>query len=375
MRTQDSSATSRLPVANSAIHASDLNGTAAKTERDANGGGKVISRDGIESEATSKSKDNERTEIFGRKRKRRNRDDDIEGAYMLKLEQEESMENNKRQATEDRKRRKLKDDNEEDSNIREGEQSDSTSDVDSDDVVMNIEKPYPSGGVPQHRSLAKSEQEDDFEKAARTVFLANVSTLAIKSKASKKILLDHLASFLPSLTIKDHIHKIESLRFRSTPFSSSAVPKRAAYAKKELMDATAKSTNAYAVYSTQAAAREAVGKLNGTVVLDRHLRVDGVAHPAKTDHRRCVFVGNLGFVDDETAMNVAKDEENQKKARKPKEPADIEEGLWRQFGKAGAVESVRVVRDKATRVGKGIAYVQFEVILPVVGASSPEPQI
>ena len=129
------------------------------------------------------------------------------------------------------------------------------------------------------------------------------------------------------------------------------------------MNATTKSTNAYVVYSTAIAAREAVKQLNGTVVLDRHLRVDGVAHPAATDHRRCVFVGNLGFVDDESAIRAAEDQERgEKKARKQKAPADVEEGLWQQFGKAGTVESVRVVRDKTTRVGKGFAYVQFKVL-------------
>lgn len=218
--------------------------------------------------------------------------------------------------------------------------------------------------TPQHESLATSKttkEDPDLEKASRTVFLANVSTSAIKSKTAKKTLLDHLASFLACLPEEDTPHKVDSLRFRSTAFSSTGVPKKAAYAKKELMDSTTKSTNAYAIYSTQLAAREATKKLNGTVVLDRHLRVDSVAHPAKQDHRRCVFVGNLGFVDDMSTINAAEDEENNKRPRKAKEPADIEEGLWRQFGKAGALESVRVVRDKTTRVGKGFAYVQFQV--------------
>jgi nucleolar protein 12 len=218
--------------------------------------------------------------------------------------------------------------------------------------------------TPQHESLATSKatkEDPELEKASRTIFLANVSTLAIKSKTAKKTLLDHLASFLASLPEEDTLHKVDSLRFRSTAFSSTGVPKKTAYAKKELMDSTTKSTNAYAVYSTQLAAREATKKLNGTVVLDRHLRVDSVAHPAKQDHRRCVFVGNLGFVDDMSTIDAAEDEENHKRPRKAKEPADIEEGLWRQFGKAGTLESVRVVRDKTTRVGKGFAYVQFQV--------------
>jgi nucleolar protein 12 len=64
-------------------------------------------------------------------------------------------------------------------------------------------------------------------------------------------------------------------------------------------------------------------------------------------------------VDDETVVSTNADGETTSKKRS-KFPADIEEGLWRVFGKeAGKVESVRVPRDPRTRVGKGFAYVQF----------------
>jgi nucleolar protein 12 len=163
--------------------------------------------------------------------------------------------------------------------------------------------------------------------------------------------------------------KVESIRFRSIAFATAGLPKRAAYIKKSVMEATTKSANAYVVYSTPAAARIAVAQLNGTVVLDRHIRVDSVAHPAPVDHRRCVFVGNLGFVDDESVYNTKVDEEGKEvteKRKRTKTPMDVEEGLWRVFGeKAGKVESVRVVRDPATRVGKGFAYVQFYVSCPL----------
>ena len=227
--------------------------------------------------------------------------------------------------------------------------------MDSDEAGSNFEAPL-------HETVAQSKDDAEIEKASRTVFLGNVSTTAIKSKASRRILLDHLTSFIPELPEHKPPHKIESLRFRSTAFATAAVPKKAAFAKKELMDATTQSTNAYAVYSTTLATREATKRLNGTIVLDRHLRVDSVAHPSTVDHRRCVFVGNLGFVDDESNIKVAEEQEGgTKKVRKSKAPADIEEGLWKQFETAGTVESVRVVRDKTTRVGKGVAYVQFKV--------------
>ncbi|PKS10529.1 hypothetical protein jhhlp_002282 [Lomentospora prolificans] len=210
---------------------------------------------------------------------------------------------------------------------------------------------------PVHESLTQDSKAVDVEKANRTVFLANVATEAVSSKEAAKTLRTHLSSVLDqSASPKE---RIESIRFRSLAFSSLALPKRAAYITKSLMDATTKSCNAYVVFSTPAAARKAVSSLNGTTVLGRHLRVDSVAHPGKADHRRCVFVGNLAFVDDETVLNTDK-EGNTGSKKRYKVPSDVEEGLWRIFGeRAGKVENVRVIRDPKTRVGKGFAYVQF----------------
>lgn len=261
-----------------------------------------------------------------RKRKRRFSEDDVEGKFMHRLAQQDAR--------------------------GEGRGADNVEHLDdgSDRKVTTRarreEHVIPSNAVAKHVSISTSEKEQDMEKSKRTIFLANVSTLAIKSKIAKKTLLDHLTSFIPALPDEHIKHAIESIRFRSVAFASSGAPKKATFAKRALMDSTTKSTNAYAVYTTQIAAREATRKLNGTIVLDRHLRVDSLAHPAQQDHRRCVFIGNLAFVDDESSMNAAEDELNQKKPRKAKEAADIEEGLWRQFLRAGDVESVRVVRGK-----------------------------
>lgn len=300
-----------------------------------------------------------KAQLGKRKKRRRHDDDDLEGRYMDSLNRGEVREDLKKQEDRSTKRQKLKNEFSA-QNIQEVE-----SELKSGESPNNLQGAL-HHEMPQHETLASSKkddsQEDELEKASRTVFLANVSTETIKSKSARKTLINHLESFVSTLPKGEIAHKIESLRFRSTAFSSNGLPKKAAFAKKELMDSTTKSTNAYAVYSTPLAAKEAVIKLNGTVVLDRHLRVDGLAHPAKVDHRRCVFVGNLTFVDDETKINEAADEENQKPIRKGKEPADAEEGLWRLFGKAGSVESVRVIRDRSTRVGKGFAYVQFKVL-------------
>lgn len=297
-------------------------------------------------------------EVPSRKRKRGALADNLEASYMQKLAREELKEAKKRRA-EKAKKRKLEEEAS-DSEASADEDGDNASESDEDD----------GSPPPVHETLSGEREAAELDKAKRTVFLGNVSNLAIKSKSAKKTLLRHLSSFLSTLPEADRPHKIESIRFRSTAYSTKpGVPRRAAYAHKELMDATTQSTNAYVVYSTTLAAQKAPAALNGTVVLDRHLRVDSVAHPAPIDHKRCVFVGNLDFVDQET--DVSEDEETPEKKKKKKKnraPADVEEGLWRTFNAhtsgggnsgRGNVESVRVVRDRATRVGKGFAYVQF----------------
>lgn len=299
-----------------------------------------------------------------RKRKRNKDEDDLEGKYLQKLAKEEEREEEDRKTERRLKRQKMiaangPDNADDPEEADEHLNGDDASEEDSGSEAAAPQRSTPTD-VPMHESLAPSKDAVELEKASRTVFLANVSTMAISSKSAKKTLLAHMGSFLESLPDPPEgkpQHKVESLRFRSTAYAGAKLPKKAAFAKKELMDATTKSTNAYVVYSTAFAAREAAKRLNGTMVLDRHLRVDGVAHPAKTDHRRCVFVGNLGFVDDESLL----DQGGENERKRSKIPSDIEEGLWRQFGKAGAVESVRVVRDEKTRVGKGFAYVQFHV--------------
>ncbi|PFH58001.1 hypothetical protein XA68_14296 [Ophiocordyceps unilateralis] len=210
---------------------------------------------------------------------------------------------------------------------------------------------------PAHESLIQESKTSELEKASRTVFIGNVSTEAITSGQAKKTLVNHLTSALGG---QDNgvVQKLESIRFRSVAFSTGAMPKKAAYITKSVMKATTKSANAYAVFTSPAAARTVASKLNGTEILGRHIRVDSVAHPSPVDHRRCVFVGNLGFVDDETMVNTDSQGKTVESKRN-KVPSDVEEGLWRTFGKQGKVENVRVVRDTKTRVGKGFAYVQY----------------
>jgi nucleolar protein 12 len=294
------------------------------------------SDDGSESEAEQASSENEAVlhEKPAKKRKRNDKEE-VEDTYMRKLAREEEKEEEQRQKKRKTEKARVEPNDEESSDEAEPAGEDFT--------------------IPKHESLAQTGDNDaeEVEKASRTVFLGNVSTECINSKTAEKALKKHLESFIADLADNKPPHKVESIRYRSTAFDNS-LPKRAAFAKKEIMDSTTRSTNAYAVYTTKIAAREAVKRLNGSIFLKRHMHVDSIAHPTKIDHRRCVFVGNLPFVDD-ASQTPAKEGEVKKK----RPSSDVEEGLWTHFAKAGKIESVRVVRDAATRVGKGFAYVQF----------------
>ncbi|KAJ5286843.1 Nucleolar protein 12 [Penicillium angulare] len=292
-------------------------------------------------------------ESQGRKRKRGAAGEDLEETYMRRIAKEEEKAEEKRKS-EQSKRQKPS-----------GEEADNDLSGSKDSEAEDSDEDEEKSAVPVHESVSGTQKADEVEKSNRTVFLGNVATTAIKSKSAKKALLRHLATFCSSLPEESGPHKVESIRFRSIPFASGGgLPKRASFARREILDETTTSTNAYAVYSTLLAARKAPAALNGTIVLDRHLRVDSVAHPASIDNKRCVFVGNLDFVDQEGAV-----EDESGKKKKVRAPADVEEGLWRTFNehtgdkdkKTGkkSVEFVRVIRDRSTRVGKGFAYVQF----------------
>lgn len=276
-----------------------------------------------------------------RKRRRTDKGDDLEKKYFEQLEREEEKEHRRKQPRKSSAQAETP--NDEDSLHSDLE------DVSDDNAAVD--------DIPRHETL--DQESNDESKVKRTVFLGNVSTEAIKSKAARKTLIQHLESGLADTKNGQSQGKFESIRFRSTAYVSGSGPKKATFAKKELMDETTVSTNAYAVFTTEEATKRVAEKLNGTVVLDRHLRADYLGKPSKIDHKRCVFIGNLSFVNQETNPG-GEDADGNKRRPTAKEPADAEEGLWRVFGKVGKVESVRVVRDQETRVSKGFAYVQFE---------------
>lgn len=108
---------------------------------------------------------------------------------------------------------------------------------------------------------------------------------------------------------------------------------------RQRLSASRKSKNAYVVFTSQAQA-ELATSCNGALFEDHHVRVDLAERSKVHANDRSVFVGNLPF--------------------------DVEEEeLHQAFAECGAVESVRVVRDPATNIGKGFGYVIFTSRGPV----------
>ncbi|KAI7875173.1 RNA-binding domain-containing protein [Lichtheimia hyalospora FSU 10163] len=162
---------------------------------------------------------------------------------------------------------------------------------------------------------------DEKEKNERTIFIGNVPVACCEEKSKSKALKRTFATY----------GAIESMRFRSTAFSET-LPRKAAFITKKFHDQRSV-TNAYIVYKSKESADKALA-MNGQVFMEKHLRVDNAANPKPHDRKRSVFVGSLPF-----------DAE--------------EEELWEFFADCGAIDNVRLIRDKKTNIGKGIGYVQF----------------
>lgn len=170
------------------------------------------------------------------------------------------------------------------------------------------------------KDIKKILSPDDPERLGRTLFVSNVSTEAVKGAGLRKF-----------RRLFSAFGRIESVRFRSISFSNK-IPRRFAFRLNKFHD-NCKAINAYVVMDNIESAKRALS-LNATVFLDRHVRVDISNSHMKFNAHDSIFVGNL--------------------------PLDVlDEDIWAFFADCGQVSAVRTVRDKATNVGKGIAYVQF----------------
>jgi len=223
-------------------------------------------------------------------------------------------------------------------------------------------------------------EEEMHEELKRTMFVGNVPT---KTKAKelvsffKEMLLSSSSSSSKSeKKTKKTKAEVVSARIRSVPLKKSAdekdakVPVRAKILgslgkrKKDtensgsINEASKSGCTAYVVWKREKDCERAVKKGNMQKFNGHTLRVDFAAKSSQTtkggkgddgsgvtyDRTKSVFIGNLPFdVSDEEVIEIF---------TKNKEYKELKTEL----------EAVRVVRDKATRTGKGIAFVLFKSV-------------
>jgi nucleolar protein 12 len=162
--------------------------------------------------------------------------------------------------------------------------------------------------------------EEEKERLERTVFVGGIPTSVIKG--------EKLAKYFQKFG------KVESVRFRSIAMAkmSNAQMRRVGYIKGEFNEKQ-ETCNGYVVFEDKNSVPLALAE-NGRddFVSGYPLRVDKVE--PTISHKKSVFVGNLPFTVQERELRAA-------------------------FEDCGAIEYVRVVRDKATSLGRGYAYVCF----------------
>lgn len=130
--------------------------------------------------------------------------------------------------------------------------------------------------------------------------------------------------------------KVETVRVRCLQVKEGKLPRKVAMrTHKQLMEES--TFNAYVVFSLEDEAEKSL-KLNGRLLNGRHLRVDLVSKKnMERKHKETqlsVFVGNLPFTADEEKLRSC-------------------------FSNCGDVESVRIIRDAKTGIGKGFGFVSF----------------
>ena len=218
-------------------------------------------------------------------------------------------------------------------------------------------------------STSKKSEEEMKEELKRTIFVGNVPT---KTKPKELV-----AFFKELMGSKAKLAEVVSARIRSVPLKKNAdekdakVPIRAkilgSLGKKKnkenngaINEASKSGCTAYLVWKREKDCERAVKKGNMQKFKGHTLRVDFAAKSSQKkgggagtgddgsgvnyDRTKSVFVGNLPFdVSDEEVIEIF---------TKNKEYKELKTEL----------EAVRVVRDKTTRTGKGIAFVLFKSV-------------
>ncbi|KAG8214408.1 hypothetical protein J3R82DRAFT_9404 [Butyriboletus roseoflavus] len=312
------------------------------------------------------------------------------------------------------------------SNASSSESSDEDSGRPSTLIHETIQKDKPSKPANGKAKYAPSDETKE-RRDARTIFIGNLAPDVAVQRPLQKQLHRHLLAFLSTAKIestrfrsvafqtptsklpdvsdeveknKQHrqhqrdrasswrdAHPADEPKTNEKKFLTPSQKKKIAFINRDIHSA-AHSVHAYIVFAYPPpphsrlanlpplppvmdpfeAARLAIEKCNGTMFLDRMLRVDAIIKRSTTDAstdsmllssaigdpKLSIFVGNLDFASKEEDLRVFF-ERIVSAERGPPDDEELQDGDMSK----GWVTRVRMIRDKDTQLGKGFAYVQF----------------
>ncbi|XP_043582739.1 RNA-binding protein 34-like [Bombus pyrosoma] len=192
-----------------------------------------------------------------------------------------------------------------------------------DDISDEEDEEQEEGEVEGNGSLNSHEDKDsslkDFEENERTIFVGNLPKDVTKKQLQK---------------LFKQFGKIDAIRLRGKISKSLNIPKRVAAITNDLHPKV-KSVYAYIRFDSEESTKKALS-INGRKFEGNYIRVDMSSKSNdKYETKKSVFIGNLHFnVDDDSVRN--------------------------HFKRCGEIESVRIIRDNQTGVGKGFGYVNFK---------------
>ncbi|XP_017882378.1 RNA-binding protein 34-like [Ceratina calcarata] len=220
----------------------------------------------------------------------------------------------------------IAEDDEDDEDFVEAERDDDDDDMSSeeeDEEEEDEEQNSPTNPNKGKNSKGKKDGSADvsleeLKEDKKTIFVGNLPTTVTKKQLMK---------------LFKKFGEIDTIRLRGMVPKELSMSKKVAAITKNVHPKI-KSVYAYIRFVNIESVKAALS-LNDTEFEGNHLRVDAADKSVKYDQKKSVFLGNLNFNIEDNAVR-------------------------KHFEQCGEIESVRVVRDGKTRIGKGFGYVNFK---------------
>ncbi|XP_076638734.1 uncharacterized protein LOC143350447 isoform X2 [Colletes latitarsis] len=216
----------------------------------------------------------------------------------------------------------LADDDEDEDFVEPGENDDDSSEEEDDEEEEEDETNNSMSESPEQSKNHEENLEDSLEELKvdkNTIFVGNLPKEVTRNQLKKQF---------------KKFGNIDTIRLRGVVAKSINVPKKVAAITKDVHPKL-KSIYAYIKFHVEESAKAALS-MNGELFMGNHIRVDTTYKSEESPNKKkCVFVGNLHFnTDDET--------------------------FRKHFEDCGELESVRVIRDNRSGIGKGFGYINFK---------------